>query len=193
MLLVFRSLLRSSPSSWPWYHLRQLWREEEIFTVQTLSNIIRVQTRHAWMKPCLRARTCVLARCVRHISWIIRWDADVNLKKNELFFRLWCPRCCCLCVIGWRGGNSKAKVIRPERSSCLEGAGRRVQGVYCTLPPPLIKNEWWAVWVKDRNGVLCPGDAHRASVSPLLDTPQTAVYNPQVTINRPIKLCSIQQ
>lgn len=86
------------------------------------------------------------------------------------------------------GGNSEAKVIRSKRSSCSEGAGQQQKLVHSTLPlpPPLIKNECWAVWVKDRNGFSVRG-IQRGSVTELLDTPQTAVDSPEVAIKSAIK------
>lgn len=75
---------------------------------------------------------------------------------------------CCLLICYWPGrgrGSSGAKVIRPKRSSCLGGVGPAA--VNATLLPPLslIKNEWWAVWVKGVNGGgLCPGGVQRGSL-----------------------------
>lgn len=69
-----------------------------------------------------------------------------------------------LLICYWPGrgrGRSGAKVIRPKRSSCLGGVGPAA--VNATLLPPLslIKNEWWAVWVKGVNGSVSVQGGYR--------------------------------
>lgn len=94
-------------------------------------------------------------------------------------------------VVDLLRGSSGTAVIRPKRFSCLGGVGPAA--VNATLLPPrsLIKNEWWTVWVKGANGgSLSGGDTERVSVAELLDTLQTVVYSPEVTIKRAIKLGS---
>lgn len=68
-------------------------------------------------------------------------DRSVPAMKRTLFTVI-------VCYWLEGDGTSRAKVIRPKRPSCLEG-----QQQLSTL----IKNEWWALWVKGRNGVSVRG------------------------------------